>query len=221
MWPDVAEANEKPGSAVHIGVLLDCSHRVQQVAFVICDINVRYEVFYLEDLNPFSVHNFHFQVTFVCPPCQRQYKALIYSHFQNLKRPSCASATHSEWICGVLVAPHVTLGISALTVCCQPLWRRLLTCELLLKRRRRKRRLKSTRKRWPSGQEELPGLQLVLVVEHHGVHPGYGTVLRRGTTRIRMADWLWGPSASSHGNRKRKRESVLSFLITIVLRFDQ
>lgn len=35
----------------------------------------------------------------------------------------------------------------------------------------------STRHRWPSGQEELPGLQLVLVVKHHGVDPGYRTVL--------------------------------------------
>lgn len=100
MWPDVAEANEKSGSAVHIGVLLDCSHRVQQVAFVICDINVRYEMFYLEDLNPFSEHNFHFQVTFVRPKCQRQYKALIYSHFHNLKRHVLCIGKHimSEYV---------------------------------------------------------------------------------------------------------------------------
>lgn len=42
----------------------------------------------------------------------------------------------------------------------------------------------STRHRWPSGQEELPGLQLVLVVEHHGVDPGYWTVLEAERCRI-------------------------------------
>ncbi len=44
MWPDVVEADEKPSSAVHVWVLLDCSHRVQQVAFIICDKNVIFEL---------------------------------------------------------------------------------------------------------------------------------------------------------------------------------
>lgn len=35
----------------------------------------------------------------------------------------------------------------------------------------------STRDGRPHGQAELSGLQLVLVVKHHGVHPGDGTVL--------------------------------------------
>lgn len=41
-----------------------------------------------------------------------------------------------------------------------------------------------TRHRWPCGQEELAGLQLVLVVEHHGVDPGYRTVLEAERCRI-------------------------------------
>lgn len=36
----------------------------------------------------------------------------------------------------------------------------------------------STRNWGPHGQEELAGLQLVLVVEHHRVHPGDGTILQ-------------------------------------------
>lgn len=55
----------------------------------------------------------------------------------------------------------------------------------------------STRNRRPSGQEELPSLQLVLVVKNHGVHPGYGTVLRRQTPKIRFVDSLGRLSVSS------------------------
>lgn len=36
MRPDVREANEESGGAVYVGILLDRSHRVQQVIFVIC-----------------------------------------------------------------------------------------------------------------------------------------------------------------------------------------
>lgn len=35
--PDIGELNEQPSSTVDIGVLLYCSHWVQQVPFVICD----------------------------------------------------------------------------------------------------------------------------------------------------------------------------------------
>lgn len=34
---DVGEADDEASSTVHIGVVLYCSHRVQQVAFVIWD----------------------------------------------------------------------------------------------------------------------------------------------------------------------------------------
>lgn len=37
MRPDVGELNEQSSSTVYIGVLLYCSHWVQQVPFVICD----------------------------------------------------------------------------------------------------------------------------------------------------------------------------------------
>ena len=43
MWSDVGETNEQPCSTVHVGVLLDRPHRVQQLTFVICDENVIYE----------------------------------------------------------------------------------------------------------------------------------------------------------------------------------
>lgn len=42
----------------------------------------------------------------------------------------------------------------------------------------RRSEAKSTRNRWPHGQEDLPSLQLIFVVKHHGVHPGYRTVLK-------------------------------------------
>lgn len=95
--------------------------------------------------------------------------------------------------------------------CCQALWRRLLTCEVFLKRRKckKKGRPESTRNRWPCGQEELPSLQLVLVVKHHGIHPGYRTILKRGkreTGKIRLVDWLWRPSVSREIMQKEAGE---------------
>lgn len=59
----------------------------------------------------------------------------------------------------------------------------------------RRGKSESTRNRWPSGQEELPGFQLVLVVKHHGVHPGYRAVLKGGKVLIRFVDSLWRPSS--------------------------
>lgn len=71
----------------------------------------------------------------------------------------------------------------------------------------------STRNRWPSGQKELPSFQLVLVVKHHGVHPGYRTVLKRGTGRIRFVDSLWRPSASSIITPKESKRGTESTII--------
>lgn len=45
-----------------------------------------------------------------------------------------------EWECGVLLVRVSLWGISALTMRCQVLWRRLLTCEVFLKRSRCRRR---------------------------------------------------------------------------------
>lgn len=41
MWPDVGKADGESSSAVNIWVLLDGSHRVEHVTFVICDENVK------------------------------------------------------------------------------------------------------------------------------------------------------------------------------------
>lgn len=50
---------------------------------------------------------------------------------------------------------------------------------------REKEMVNSTRNRWPHGQDDFSSLELVLIVKHHGVHPGDGAVLEgQGKTEM-------------------------------------
>lgn len=153
--PDVGEADDEASSTVHIGVVLYCSHRVQQVAFVIWD------------QPDFQFHSQQ-KTTITNLSLLGQISKYQHSHYKS-RSPGLQ----------IIVLKKQQISLIFCNWCSVALW-----LNRLFSFYEKMEKDISTRDGRPHGQAELSGLQLVLVVKHHGVHPGDGTVLKRQTMKM-------------------------------------